>query len=99
MSFWELLALAGTMATILGIFLTIYALINNKTLKEEARLTRESIEASRRETRESIEASREETRRLLEKMDSRLEKMDSTLKYIADLIVSEGRKTRDLIKT
>lgn len=44
MSFWELLVLAGTMATVLGVFVTIYALINSKTLKEEARLTRESIE-------------------------------------------------------
>lgn len=43
MSFWEALTLVGTTATIFGIFLAIYALINNKTLKEESRLTREFL--------------------------------------------------------
>lgn len=32
MSFWEILTLAGTTATILGVFLTIHAMIDNKTL-------------------------------------------------------------------
>lgn len=73
MSFWELLALVGTVATILGISLTIYALINNKTLKEESRLTREII----------LEESRH-TREILDK--------------IAQLIVSEGEKTRQAIR-
>ncbi len=43
MEFWQLLTLVGTMATILGVSLAIYALINNKTLKSESRLTREMI--------------------------------------------------------
>ena len=43
MSFWEALALVGTMATILGVFITIYGLINNRTLKEEAKSIREIL--------------------------------------------------------
>jgi hypothetical protein len=41
--FWEILALGGTMATVLGVFLTIYGIINNRTLKEESRATREIL--------------------------------------------------------
>jgi hypothetical protein len=43
-SFLENLALISTAATILGIFLTVYAIINNKTFKKESRLTREVTE-------------------------------------------------------
>ncbi|MBI4531656.1 MAG: hypothetical protein HY709_09035 [Candidatus Latescibacteria bacterium] len=83
MGFWEALALVGTMATILGLFLTIYAIINNRTLKEESRLTRETIIEESRLTREMI---------------IRLgEKMDTTLNEIARLIVAEGERTRQAI--
>ena len=44
MSFWEAVALVGTMATILGIFITIYGLINNRVLKEEAKSIREILD-------------------------------------------------------
>ncbi len=44
MSFWELLGLVSAMATILGVFLTIYGVINNRTLKEEFRITREMLD-------------------------------------------------------
>ena len=43
MSFWELLALVSAMATILGVFLTIYGFINNRTIREESRHTREIL--------------------------------------------------------
>ncbi len=43
MSFWQLLGLVSAMATILGVFLTIYGIINNRTLKEEFRITREIL--------------------------------------------------------
>ena len=43
MGFWQLLTLGGTMATILGVFLTFYAMINNRTLKEESQHTREIL--------------------------------------------------------
>ena len=44
MSFWETLTLGGTMATILGVFITIYGLINNRVLKEEAKSIREMLD-------------------------------------------------------
>ena len=40
MNFWETLTLGGTMAMILGVFPTVYGIINNRTLKEESRATR-----------------------------------------------------------
>jgi len=43
MSFWQMLGLVSAVATILGVFLTIYAIINNRTMKEEFRLTREIL--------------------------------------------------------
>ena len=43
MSFWELLGVVSAMATILGVFLTIYGVINNRTLKEEFRITRDML--------------------------------------------------------
>jgi hypothetical protein len=43
MSFWQLLGVVSAMATILGVFLTIYGVINNRTLKEEFRITREML--------------------------------------------------------
>ena len=43
MGFWEALGQVGVTATILGVFLTIYGLINNRTLKEESRNTREIL--------------------------------------------------------
>lgn len=58
MHFLEMLALVGTAATILGVFLTGYAIINNKTLKRESGLTRETTEKLMKEesrlTREMI---------------------------------------------
>jgi hypothetical protein len=43
MSFWQMLGLVSAVATILGVFLTIYAIINNRPRKEEFRLTREMM--------------------------------------------------------
>ena len=54
MSFYEILTLGGVMATILGIFLTLYAIINNKTLKAEARNTNELIKQFRKEHHETV---------------------------------------------
>ena len=52
------------MATILGVFLTLYAFINNRTLKEESRLTRELI--NRME--ENMNKGTQESKKLLEKI-------------------------------
>lgn len=57
MSFWELLALMSAMVTILGVFLTIYGVINNRTLKAEFGNTREilaSIEQGQNEARKEM---------------------------------------------
>ena len=43
MSLWEAMALVGTMATILGVFITIYGIINNRVLKAEAKSLREIL--------------------------------------------------------
>ncbi|MBI4530933.1 MAG: hypothetical protein HY709_05360 [Candidatus Latescibacteria bacterium] len=75
------------MATILGVFLTIYALINSKTLKEESAHTREilaRIEQGQAEARKEMAEARKE--------------MAEALKYIAQLIVSEAEKTRQVVQ-
>ncbi|MEW6006995.1 MAG: hypothetical protein AB1595_02420 [bacterium] len=59
MAFWQLLTLVGTMATILGVSLAVYALINNRTLKAEERLTREEIRLSREEMKTETKLTRE----------------------------------------
>jgi len=73
MSFWEIITLGGTMATILGLFLTVYALINNKTLKEESRLTREGIKEESRLTREEINELGKYLGEILDRIDKRAE--------------------------
>ena len=70
MSFWEAVALVGTMATILGVFITIYGLINNRVLKEEARSAKEMAQQESRSIRE-----------MLDRMDHRHQE---TSRYIAD---------------
>lgn len=80
-TFWESMTLVGTAATILGVFLTVYATINNKTLKKESKLTRESIAEESKLTREMIK-----------------ETIDYLGKYLGDLIVAEGNRTRAVIK-
>lgn len=59
MTFMENLALVGTAATILGVFLTVYAIINNKTFKKESKLTREALEKKSSLTREMIKETTE----------------------------------------
>ncbi len=92
MSFWELLALSSAVATIMVVFLTIYALINNKTLKEESKLTRETLQ-------KLITEESRLTREMIERMTERTEKMiERTTEKLGELIVSEGQKTRELIR-
>ena len=57
MSFWEAVALVGTMATILGVFITVYGLINNRVLKQEAAGIREillRVEFGQKEARQEM---------------------------------------------
>ncbi len=87
LSFWEILALIGTASTILGIFLTFYAIINNKTLKKESRLTREVLT-------ETIAEESKLTREVIGKM------IQETTKYLGDLIfsISGKRKKEDVVR-
>jgi len=80
MSITEFIAVAGTTSTILGVFLTLYGIINNKVLKSQSNLIREEIKA----IREEIKEFRKETRLELRK--------------IAELIVADGERTRELVR-
>lgn len=96
MSLWEAMALVGTMATILGVFITVYGIINNRTLKAEAKNVREILLGESKSTRDvileeargireillRIEQGQNETRQQIEQ--SRRE-MAEALKHLADL--------------
>jgi hypothetical protein len=85
MSFWEMLGLVSAVAAILGVFLTIYAIINNRTMKEEFRLTREMMREDSRSAKE-----------ILDRMDRGHQE---ATKYLADLIRGEGERTRQTVRT
>ena len=87
MSLGQLLAVGGTMASILGVFLTIYGVINNRTVKETARYIGDLITTMDREHREillRIDQGQAEARK----------EMAEAIKYLADLIRVESEKTR-----
>lgn len=91
MSFWEAIALVGMMATILGVFITIYGVINNRVLKAEAKGLREillRIEQGQNETRLQISQQIEQSRR----------EMAEAIKYLADLVHLEGERTREVVR-
>jgi cell division septum initiation protein DivIVA len=91
MSFLENLALVGTAAIILGVFLTGYAIVNNKILKKESKLTREvlaeTIEKESKLTREAIAEESKLTREAIEKES----------KLTREAIIEESRLTREMI--
>ncbi|MBI4460766.1 MAG: hypothetical protein HY648_12005 [Acidobacteria bacterium] len=91
MSFWELLGLVSAMATILGVFLTIYGFINNRTIKEESRLTREILD---RIERGQAEARKE----MAEAMAQARKEMAEAVRYLAELIHTDGERTRQAIR-
>ncbi|MEW6095419.1 MAG: hypothetical protein AB1567_02675 [bacterium] len=91
MTFIEGLAYIGTAATILGVFLTIYAIINNKTLKSESKLTREMIQQTSQYISNLIEEIRKDTKETTQYLGNLTK--EST-QYLGDLIVAEGNKIR-----
>jgi ribosomal protein L30/L7E len=102
MSFLENLALVGTAATILGVFLIGYAIVNNKTLKKESKLTREvlaeTIEKESKLTREVIAEETKLTREMIAKETSLVREMIKEIaEYLGNLIVAEGERTRKSI--
>ena len=102
MGFWQLLTLGGTMATILGVFLTLYAMINNRTLKEESKNTRDVLLEESKHTREillRIEQGQAEARKeVAEAMAEARKEMAEAIKGLGGLIRSEGEQTRDVIR-
>ena len=107
MTFLELLGLAGTMVTVMGVFLTYYGLTNNRTIKEESRATREILlrmEQGQAEARKEASEARKEAREAflrIEQGQLRVEEMQAqartemaeAIRYLADLIrVESGRR-------
>ncbi|MDI6735658.1 MAG: hypothetical protein QME42_05620 [bacterium] len=88
MNLWESLALVGTAATILGIFLTIYGVVNNKTLKYETKLTREAMAEESKLTREAMAEESKLTQKMIK------ETTEYLAKYLGNLIVADGNRTR-----
>lgn len=93
MTFWQMVGSFSAMATILGFFLTVHAVINNRTLQEEFRSTREilsRIEQGQSEARKEVAEVRKE-------VAEAWKQMAEAIKYVADLIRLEGERTRDVI--
>jgi uncharacterized coiled-coil DUF342 family protein len=79
MNIWEWLTVFGFTATILGVFLTIYGMINNRTLKAEAKGIRDILDRMdqrHEETRRELAESRKDMAEAFKKMDNTLSKMD-----------------------
>ncbi len=92
MGIWDLITITGTSATVLGVFLTFYALINNRILRKESQATREMIERQGQATREMlarVDRGQQEARR----------EMAEALKRIAELIVTEGERTKEAVSS
>lgn len=87
MSLWEAMALVGTMATILGVFITIYGIINNRVLKAEAKSLREILLR--------IEQGQDEARR---EMAEALKHLADLSHDLASLIHLEGERTREAVR-
>ena len=109
MSFWEAVGLVSAMTTILGVFLAIYGLINNRTLKGEARGIRRTLEEEAKGIREilvRIEQGQTEARREMAEAIKAIQQgqsearkeMAEAIKYVADLIRQEGGRTREAIQ-
>jgi methyl-accepting chemotaxis protein len=88
--------------TILGALLTFVTFVNGRSIKK-------LIKELHRDTSEQVRRMDERTEKITElirKMDERMEKMDERMERITELIietrnliVTEGDKTRELIKT
>ena len=84
----------SAMATILGVFLTIYAIINNRTLKEGLKATREILDRIELGQREDSKATRQILARIELGQNEARREMAEAIRYLGDLIHLEGEKTR-----
>ncbi|HIC92541.1 MAG TPA: hypothetical protein EYP21_10925 [Syntrophaceae bacterium] len=66
MDIWDLIAITGTSATVLGVFLTFYALINNRILRRESQATREILDRIDRGQQEARREMAEALKRIAE---------------------------------
>jgi hypothetical protein len=98
MSFWEAMSVGGFMATILGVFLTAYAIINNRTLKAESSNTREILKEGFQSTREMLLRIEQGQEEIAHALSEARREMAEALRYLAQLIVQEGARTREAIQ-
>ena len=112
MSFWEAVALMGLMATILGVFITIYGLINNRTLKEQAQGLDRSLKQEAKGIREillgqqeilvRIEQGQNEARQTESEarrdMAEALKAIQQGQNTLGELVRIEGERTREAIR-
>ncbi len=95
----ELIAVSGTMASILGVFLAISTAINNRTLREESSHTREILGRIEQGLREESSHTREILSRIEQGHNEARKEMAEAIKYLADLIRIEDEKTRQAIRS
>jgi predicted PurR-regulated permease PerM len=101
------LGLAGVMAAFLGLTLTlvfgVYAfLVNGPRTRQMIGQTQQMISQTQQmidQTQRMIDRSQEMIREMHADTQRTLEKMDGTLRYVADLIRAEGERTREEIRT
>ena len=102
MSFWEALALVGAMATILGVFIAVYGLINNRLLKKEAGDTRQILQDQAKGVREIIQEEAKNTQEILLRIEQgqteARREMAEAIRYVADLVRAEGERTREVVR-
>ena len=101
MSFWEMLALVSAMATIMGVFLTIYAMLNNRLLKEESAHTREILarmEHGQQRLEEGQQRMEQGQQNIQKEMAESRREMAEAIKYVADLVRGEGERTRQALR-
>lgn len=93
MTLFEWMTFGGTMATVLGIFVGFCAMINNRVIKSEM--------AANRMLLEKIEQGQERIALGQEKIAMGQEDFKKSfteaMKYLGDLIVADGERTRRVI--
>lgn len=66
MSIWDLITISGTSATVLGVFLTFYAWINNRILRREGQAIREILNRMDERQQEARKEMAEALKRIAE---------------------------------
>ncbi|MCL5021028.1 MAG: hypothetical protein M1339_05065, partial [Bacteroidetes bacterium] len=85
------------MATILGVFVGVYAFINNRVIRSEMAATRLLLDKMD-QVLERTSQGLEKMSQGLEKMSQGLEKMSQGQEKMTELIVADGERTRELVR-